>query len=425
MNQNPGPWNITLTASARFVRKYLTGMFLVICLIILSVFWGFNYKTTSLLKQQMLRQSRTFFQEVILTREWIANHGGVYVRLTPEMEVNPYLEQIPGLKVVIEDKDGEKYTLKNPAVATREISQMANAKGIFRFKITSLRPLNPENAPDPFERTALESFDRGGKEHFSYEKRRDEMLFRYMAPLFTEKPCLRCHAFQGYREGDVRGGISVTIGATAMVGQMRQNQIFLAASAFSVVALLFGIISFISSSFIKDLKLAEDKIVEITSKDFLTGLLNRREALLRIGEEHSRASRLARPLSVIMIDIDHFKKINDAYGHAAGDDVLQELSRRIQEGVRPFDIACRYGGEEFLVATPEAPLEVAQGIAERLRRAAEELLLTAGNGSPIRFTISAGVAQLKESEGIDQLISRADAAMYEAKSRGRNQVRPA
>jgi len=423
MIQNPGTWNITLTANVRFVRKYLAGMFLVICLIILSIFWGFHYKSTSLLKQQMLQQGRTFFQEVILTREWIANHGGVYVRLTPGMEVNPYLEQIPGLKVVIEDRDGVKYTLKNPALATREISQMADAKGSFRFKITSLGPLNPDNAPDPFERTALEIFEGGGKEHLAYEKRDDEVLFRYMAPLFTQKPCLRCHEFQGYREGDVRGGISVTIGATAMIGQMRQNQIFLSASALGVVALLFGIISFISRSFVKDLKHAEDKIVEIASKDFLTGLLNRREALLRIGEEHSRASRLDRPLSVIMIDIDHFKKINDAHGHAAGDEVLQVLSRRIQEGVRPFDIACRYGGEEFLVATPEAPLEVAHGIAERLRRAAEEQLLTAGDGTPIRFTISVGIAQLKGGESIEQLISRADAAMYEAKSSGRNRVR--
>jgi diguanylate cyclase (GGDEF)-like protein len=418
----PGAWGTARAGGARFVRKYLAAIFLTIILVILSVFWGFNYKSTSLIHEQLRRQGQAFFQEVVLTREWIANHGGVYVKLAKGMEVNSYLSQVPGLKVVIEDKDGEKYTLKNPALATREISLLANTKGIFKFKITSLNPLNPGNGPDAFEKAALESFEAGAMEHSRYENADNEVFFRYMAPLVTEKPCLRCHASQGYREGDIRGGISVTIAATAMVRKMDENRTYLAASALGIITLFFAIISLVYRSFIKDLKYAEDMLVEMASRDSLTGLLNRREALQRIGEEHSRAGRLYKPLSVILIDIDNFKKINDTYGHAAGDEVLMQISRSIQGGVREYDVVCRYGGEEFLVATVESSLEVAKTVAERLRRAAEDMVLGAGDGRSFRVTISAGVAQCRENESIEQLISRADASLYIAKADGRNRV---
>ena len=328
--------------------------------------------------------------------------------------------QVPGLKVVIEDKDGEKYTLKHSPIVTGEISRIAAAKGIFKFKITSLDPINPDNAPDAFERASLEKFGGGAKEHYSLEESGKEVLFRYMAPLIFQKPCLQCH--ESGREGEVLGGISVTIGATSVVREIRRNRVYLAVTALGILALFLAIIYFISKSFIADLKNAESMLVEMATRDFLTGLLNRRETLRRIGQEHSRAGRLSKPLSVVMVDIDRFKEINDAHGHAAGDDVLQELSRKIREVVRDYDIVCRYGGEEFLVATPEADGETARAVAERLRCAVEEMAITVGDGSAIRFTVSAGVAQWKKGENVDQLIARADAALYEAKAAGRNRV---
>jgi len=131
--------------SSDFVRKYLTGIFLIIGLILLSVFWGFSYRSNALIKNQLLKQGQAFFTEVVITREWAATHGGVYVRLTPDTVVNPYLLKIPGLKVVIKDQDGVAYTLKNPALMTRELSELAANKGMVHFKITSLTPLNPNN----------------------------------------------------------------------------------------------------------------------------------------------------------------------------------------------------------------------------------------------------------------------------------------
>ena len=420
MSVIPNPKTFTWTGSTRFVRKYMTGIFLVIGLVVLSVFLGFSYKSTSLIEDLLLHEGQAFFRQVDLTREWIDNHDGVYIKLTPGVEINPYLVQVPGLKVVIEDKDGEKYTLKHSPIVTGEISRIAAAKGIFKFKITSLDPINPDNAPDAFERASLEKFVGGAKEHFSLEESGKEVLFRYMAPLIFQKSCLQCH--ESGREGKVLGGISVTIGATSVVREIRRNRIYLAVSALGILAFLLAIIAFISKSFIRDLKNAESMLVEMATRDSLTGLFNRRETLRRIAQEHSRAGRLSRFLSIVMIDIDHFKEINDAHGHAAGDDVLQQLSRKIREVVRDYDIVCRYGGEEFLVATPEADGEIAREVAERLRAAVEGMVITVGDGSAIRFTISAGVAQWKEGESVEQLIARADAALYEAKAAGRNRV---
>ncbi len=411
------------STGSSFVSKYLTGIFLIIGLIVLSVFWGFSNKATSLIKAQMQYQGQAFFEEVILIRKWAANHGGVYVKLKPDMEINPYLLKVPGLKVLIVDQDGERYTLKNPALITRELSELAASKGLFKFKITSLKPLNPANSPDPFERKALTQFEQGGTVYTEYEQKGDEILYRYMAPLITEKDCLRCHALQGYREGDIRGGISVTITATAMQQQLRENTILLVISAFGIVGLIFAIIRFISQAFIKDLKSAETKLIDMANHDFLTGLVNRREMFNRAAIELSRARRHGKPLSVILIDIDYFKRLNDNYGHDMGDSVLKDLSRTLKETLREYDIVCRYGGEEFVVVTPETDLDMARELAERLRCAALELAITHKNeATPIHISISAGVAELMVDESIEKTISRADAALYRAKESGRNRV---
>lgn len=412
--------------SSRFVRKYLTGIFIIFCLILLSVFWGFSYKSSELIKKQMHQQGSAFFQEVVIAREWAANHAGVYVKMGPDVKVNPYLLGIPGIKAVITDTDGQKYTLKNPALMTREMSELAQKKGLFKFRITSLKPLNPDNEPDSFEKTALTSFNEGAREHFNYERQGKEVFYRYMAPLVTEKSCLKCHQSQGYREGEIRGGISVSIKSGDMIKQLRKNNYFLMFSAVGIVALIFAIIYFISNVFIKDLKAAEQKLVEMASRDFLTGLFNRREMFARLESEVSRAIRHDKPLSIIMFDIDHFKKLNDNYGHDMGDDVLRELSRTVQKTVRQYDIVCRYGGEEFLVVTPDTTVEEAMNLAERLRCVALEIELPHGaEKTMVSFSISVGVAQMIKGEAVEKTISRADAALYRAKEGGRNRVEKA
>ena len=411
-----------MRTGADFVKKYLTSIGLLICLVVLSVFWGFYYRSTELIEKQLLHQGQSFFQEIVLTRQWAAGHNGVYVRLEPGVEPNPYLLKVPGLKVVIRDESGQPYVLKNPALITREISELAAQKGMFRFHITSLDPLNPANAPDPFETESLRKFAAGVNENSAYESSDGEVYFRYMAPLVTEKSCLVCHAQQGYKEGDIRGGISVTSSATETAVKIGESRVFLMLAAALIVLLILTIIYLVARSFIKELKTAETKLVEMATQDFLTGLLNRRETFHRLDEELQRSRRLATPFSVLLLDLDHFKQVNDVHGHSAGDLVLQAVAAALRQGVRPYDLCCRYGGEEFLVILPETALEAAAGIAERLRHDIENLKIAVTKKTDLRITTSIGAATLVGNESIDQLIARADEAMYNAKASGRNRV---
>lgn len=410
-----------LTTSG-FVKRYLASISLLVCLVILSVFWGFYFRQAELIQKQQLQQGQAFFQEVVLTRQWIAQHNGVYVKMTPGITPNPYLLKVLGLQVTIKDEAGEQYTLKNPALVTREISELAEKRGLYQFRITSLNPLNPANTPDAFEREALRLFETGVQEHSTLEKRGEEVFFRYMAPLTTEKSCLTCHAQQGYREGDVRGGISVTSSATETAGKIRESQIFLLGSAFLIILLILMIIYVVARSFIKDLKLAENKLITMATRDFLTGLINRREMYRRMEEELQRARRNGTPFSVFMLDLDHFKKVNDVHGHSTGDLVLQSVAAEMQQAVRLYDLCGRYGGEEFLVALPDTDLAAAAATAERLRLAIANRIIALAGGATLQITASIGVASLEQSETIDQLISRADDAMYLAKQQGRNRV---
>ncbi|MBV5307244.1 MAG: diguanylate cyclase [Desulfobulbaceae bacterium] len=407
--------------SSDFVRKYLLGIFLVIGLILLSVFWGFSYRSNTLIKGQLLKQGQAFFEEMVITREWAAKHGGVYVKITPETLVNPYLLKIPGLKVVIKDEDGVDYTLKNPALMTRELSEIANRYGIFRFKITSLNPFNPANKPDLFEQSALTSFNEGKKEYSSFEQENGEVFFRYMAPLVTSKACLQCHAQQGYKEGDVRGGISVSIPATTILKQINVNRYAILFIALGIVGLLYAMIRYVTRIFIGDLNRSEQQLQEMASHDYLTHLFNRRAGYQRISEEMVRSARTEKPLVFILLDIDYFKRLNDSHGHTAGDMVLHQLACTLLEALRDYDIACRYGGEEFLVVAPETSVEQGLKLAERLRATIAGIHFNIST-QHISITVSVGVSRMEEHDSIEDAISRADTALYQAKNGGRNRV---
>ena len=175
-----------------------------------------------------------------------------------------------------------------------------------------------------------------------------------------------------------------------------------------------------------DLRRVADLELE-TMTDSLTGIYNRRYLDRRLKEEVDRALRYDLPLSVLLLDIDHFKLINDQYGHQAGDLVLSSMGKLIMGIARTSDIVARYGGEEFLVIGTSTPLANAPIFAERLRRTVEETLLVPAcdltNGEDIRVTVSIGVAALGRENGcVSALVKAADIALYRAKLEGRNRV---
>jgi diguanylate cyclase (GGDEF)-like protein len=167
------------------------------------------------------------------------------------------------------------------------------------------------------------------------------------------------------------------------------------------------------------------KKLEIQSRtDPLTGVLNRRAILSQIGYELSRAKRNNTHISISMLDLDHFKNINDTFGHLAGDAVLRECIHRVESAVRAYDSVGRFGGEEFIVVLPETNEADAFSVAERIRlRIAEKDANV--DGISISFAISQGLATCTGDESVDNLIAMADRALYRAKENGRNRVEKA
>jgi len=159
--------------------------------------------------------------------------------------------------------------------------------------------------------------------------------------------------------------------------------------------------------------------------DALTGLANRRHLVAAVDTEVRRARRTGRALSLAILDIDHFKRINDTHGHPGGDAVLREIAAVLRETTRAGDLIGRIGGEEFAVLMPETDTAQAERACERLRAAVAARTMSLGGNVATRVTVSTGVALLSASEAGDQLMCRADKALYEAKAGGRNQVRMA
>lgn len=165
----------------------------------------------------------------------------------------------------------------------------------------------------------------------------------------------------------------------------------------------------------------QEKIREVETlaeQDPLTGVFNRHRFDKALRQERERASRYGTPLSLIILDIDYFKRVNDRYGHTIGDVVLIAVAQYIQANIRENDLLTRWGGEEFAIVTPDSPLEAAGALAEKLRAALEQRQLA----DTITVTCSFGVAQFDGSEDTDSLIRRADKALYRAKTLGRNWV---
>jgi PAS domain S-box-containing protein len=171
--------------------------------------------------EQARVQARSLFAKDVIARKWSAMHGGVYVEVSPINPPNPYLDHIPERDIVT--PSGRKLTLVNPAYMTRQLHEIqAEDRGVLSH-ITSLNPLRPANKADAWEERALKQFERGAEEVSSMESIEGTQYLRLMRPLLTEQSCLKCHAEQGYRLGDVRGGISVSVPIAAMITVLNEQ----------------------------------------------------------------------------------------------------------------------------------------------------------------------------------------------------------
>ena len=154
----------------------------------------------------------------------------------------------------------------------------------------------------------------------------------------------------------------------------------------------------------------------------MTGLFNSRQFYSHIAQEVDRSNRYFRPLSLILMDIDNFKSLNDTYGHLFGDKILSGMGEIIKSAIRMQDTAYRYAGDEFTIILPETELEKAIAVAERVRQAIENETQVLSDPRPLKVTVSIGVVEYLTDEEIKSFVHRADSAMYESKRKGRNNI---
>jgi diguanylate cyclase (GGDEF)-like protein len=403
----------------KIFTKFLVSVSLTFILCLTGTFLIVSVTTRKLIFEMAKIEAQTLFNSIVMTRKWNASYGGVYVEKKPGVESNPYLEN-PDIRTV----DGKVYTKINPASMTRQISEFAGREGLFTFHITSLKLLNPNNAPDKFETEALQRFEKGEMEVFREEKQNGRNYFRYMAPLHISKECLQCHAKQGYTFGDIRGGISVTFDINDILKMQKTSSTRIISLAVFSISVLLGFIYLFTFRLTKKLSETRHQIEEMAITDALTGLYNRRHVLERFNNEMERARRLQKDLSCIMIDIDDFKQINDTYGHLVGDRALREISEILTGTIRIYDIAGRYGGEEFLIVLPDTNFQDTHILAERIRAGIKTHPVAKSDLTPaIPVTVSLGIATMTGADiSVDTMIKRADEGLYKAKGSGRDTV---
>jgi len=380
-----------------------------------SISFLWNYSSAKKGQETIVFQTaRSFFDQIVITRRWNAGHGGVYVLINDDTHPNPYLED--PLRD-IEVNRNLKLTKVNPAFMTRQIAEIAaQQKGIY-FHITSLKPIRPENKPTAREEKALKSFETGRKEIGEIITGESGKYFFYMAPLITEKGCLKCHAKQGYKEGDIRGGISVTLPFLPILPLMA-----LIIGHFTIgLSGICGIVFF-------GVKLdkAYKKIKQQAVIDALTDIPNRRSFSEQILREFRDSRRNKLPLSVIMCDIDNFKSYNDTYGHNKGDECLKQVAQIIRSTLqRPRDFCARYGGEEFVIILPDTSREGAVSVAEEIRGNIQNTKIPHPKSLPLGIvSLSLGVSTMSSDvfTSPEELVKQADKALYMAKQKGRNRI---
>ena len=212
--------------------------------LILSASFAWYYEKQGEEAESVARaEARAAFGRDILYRRWAASHGGVYVPITEQAQPNPYLAHVTERDITT--PSGRVLTLINPAYMTRQVYEFARgAESVGRGHLTSLNPLRPENLPDPWEARTLKAFERGVTEVFEVQNLDGVPQMRLMRPFVTEAPCLKCHAIQGYRDGDIRGGISVSIPMQPFWELSRVEAIGVAAAVGVLWILGIGLVGF-------------------------------------------------------------------------------------------------------------------------------------------------------------------------------------
>lgn len=350
-------------------------------------------------------------------RRWVGGHGGVYVEIGDTIKPLPLLAHVPERD--IETPSGKKLTLLNSPSVLRLISHEFESGEDDQVRLVSSHPMNPANTPDDWEKKALIELEAGKANVQGFVSVGEESLFRLIYPMKLKPKCLACHKYLIGNQQKVVGGLSVTVDKTPY-NRLSDRVIQTISMGYLGIWLigLFGlaVFDFTGARLLRNIEFA-------ATHDGLTRLNNRREIERYLNLEYERAVRYNNLLSVMMLDIDHFKRVNDTYGHQAGDEVLRCVAETIRQTIRKTDIAGRYGGEEFLILATNTSFDGSKILAQRLNTAIKETPIMQKDGKTISVTVSIGVSYYSSDiKSPDSLVKSADEALYKAKETGRDRI---
>ncbi len=402
------------------VRRFTLELVLAAIVFTTVTFGALYFRSRALMYESLRDQAANHFDLIVTARAWNANHNGVWVVMREGVEPNRYLQEL-GIDPVTETADGVGLTLRNPAIMASEISELLESKNGITYHLVGLNPINPANEPDGWERESLLAFDESVEPRWTMGTNEHGEVFRYMRPLLVERSCVECHVKQGYQVGQIAGATTIEIPTSSLADRLLDNAITIAVLGTLSMGAAVSSIILMTSRLGARVRNANERLINVARTDELTGLLNRRGALQRLSEEIARADRNNTPLAVAMLDLDHFKRVNDQHGHYTGDEVLRHFARLLLSESRSYDILGRLGGEEFLLIAPATTVDEALALAQRVRvRVGAEHAVV--DGTIVPTTVSIGVVELRPTEDADALLSRVDTAMYAAKEAGRDRV---
>ena len=337
------------------------------------------------------REAKAFFQQIVVTRAWNAAHGGVYVVATPENPPNPFLREEDS---TVETVQGVTLTKVNPAYMTRQISTIANADHEVRFHITSLDPIRPGNRADEWESSALREFNGGAAEKFDLVATRNGQFFRFMAPLYAEKRCMRCHAKYGHQDKAILGGISVTFLADPLI-QTRKSSVAQTHLAFTLIFLV-GFVGICGSTYLVQKKKEEAERANQTKSVFLAnmshdmrtplnGIMGMTELMQKkgLGQTQGRYADMVRhsawTLLEIITDITDFSRLES--GRLELTPTVFSVRNMLEDALSIFRFESDNKGLALAAAVaPEVP-QFLKGDAFRLKQVITNLV-----GNAVKFT---------------------------------------
>lgn len=412
--------------SKTYNLKLIMPFFISMCLVIVTFIVGLSsymfHRTDDELREHLRNHAISYTDLINNIKNWSIFYDNIYVEKKRGVTSSEYLRKM-GIEPDLPAINGRVLTMRNHAIVISEISRRSEQANGVKFRITSLSPIDPANTPDDFEREGLARFSAGSREYYRLTgEKKKEPIYRYMSPLYVESSCLECHGNSNYRIGDVIGAISLTIPAQKQVRDAGFLRILILLSAVFSIGMFISIIYVLVWRLARSLGKAQKQLKRMATTDELTGLDNRRQIMGRLEEEFQRSRRVDEPLSLISLDIDHFKKVNDTYGHPFGDMVLQKFAEHLRQMVRSYDVVGRVGGEEFLVVAPVTDQVEALALAERIIAAVRGTAVKGPDGD-VFITASAGVAVItNEDSHHESVLKRADEALYLAKTAGRDRV---